>query len=60
MHCAGCTQLTIKVLSPIRKGKDRLDCDAILGATGMAKLRLGISKDTGKLYVKKLTSLRRV
>ena len=58
--CAGSSPLTIKVLSPIFKGKDRLDCDAILGAPGMAKLRLGIDKGTGKLCVKRLTCLRRI
>lgn len=45
--------LTIRVLSPIRKGKDKKGFDAILGSRGMHRLRLGINKDTGRLYVKR-------
>uniref|UniRef100_A0A7S0WNH6 Uncharacterized protein n=1 Tax=Chlamydomonas leiostraca TaxID=1034604 RepID=A0A7S0WNH6_9CHLO len=57
---AGSEPLAIQVLSPVRKGKDRHEFDAILGATGMAKLRLGIERDSGTLYVKQRTSLHRV
>ena len=45
--------LTIRVLSPIRKGKDKKGFDAILGSRGMHRLRLGINADTGRLYVKR-------
>ena len=47
-------------MSPVKKGHDRLGYDAILGAPGMAKLRLGIDRVAGRLYVKQRTSLRRI
>ena len=47
--------LTIRVLSPIRNGKDKKGFDAIIVSQGMHRLRLGIGKDTGKLYVKRRT-----
>ena len=49
--CAGSSPLPILALSPIFKGKDRLDCDTISGTPGMTKLRLGIDMGTGKLCV---------
>jgi hypothetical protein len=56
---ADSASLTIKVLSPVKKGKDRHGYDAILGSTGMARLRLGIDRETGRLYVKRI-NLHRV
>jgi len=44
--------LKIKLLSPIREGKDSHGYDAILGAPGMAALSLGIDRDTMRLYRK--------
>lgn len=58
---AGSDCLIIKVLSPIRKCKDKAkECDVILGKAGMARLRLGIDQATRGLYVKHRTSLRRI
>lgn len=44
--------LKIKLLPPIREGKDSHGYDAILGAPGMAALSLGIDRDTMRLYRK--------
>ncbi len=52
--------LSIKILSHVHKGVDRHGYDAILGASGLHRLGMGINKDTGKVYVKRRAPLRRV